>query len=162
MQCVPVDSHSMTCFTLQGEVKVLQPLLPFYKQPPHPDAPSVMTAEHNKGYFWFIPASWNELYLGGLLIWSTLTRAYCMSATDGKTNSIDDCNPFIVSLIQHPLESTKKPHSVPLNTTFYIYIFWLRGKMCNITSRHSIPHWLVHFWSLLWCYYGKHMKYNVQ
>lgn len=33
--------------------------------------------------------------------------------------------------------------------------------MCKIMSRHSIPHWLVHLWSLLWCYYSKHMKYNV-
>lgn len=33
--------------------------------------------------------------------------------------------------------------------------------MCKITSRHSVPHWLEHLWSLLWCYYSKHMKYNV-
>lgn len=79
-----------------------------------------LTAEQNEGYFWFIAATCNELYLGGLLIWSTLARVYCLSATDGKTNSINGGNPFIVSWIQHPPESTTKPLSVSLNTTFYI------------------------------------------
>lgn len=108
--------HALRC---RERSKCCKPPWPPYKQPPPPDALS-LTAEQNEGYFWFIAATCNELYLGGLLIWRTLARVYCLPATDGKTNSIDDGNPFIVLWIQHPPESTTKPLSVSLNTTFYI------------------------------------------
>lgn len=126
--CDRAASH-MTCLHGQLQHDMLYPAgrgqsaaapLASLQTAPTPWCSPSLTAEQNEAYFWFIAATCNELHWWGLLTWSTLARAYCLSATDGKTNSIDDGNPFIVLWIQHPPESTTKPLSVSLNTTFYI------------------------------------------